>query len=105
MIQSKGSLQCQNCMNHQEGEGGGGGGGGGGAYVIFVFLLTLAPFSADTKNTLIPDFFTPKNTRFYILGGARGQISSMGGWGAKSAFLLTFPLICMHTYLNTWSNL
>ena len=27
------------------------------ADVIFVFLLTPAPFSADTKNTLIPDFW------------------------------------------------
>ena len=27
------------------------------SYVIFVFLLTPAPFSADTKNTLIPDFW------------------------------------------------
>ena len=35
-------------------------------YVIFVFLLTPAPFSADTKNTLIPDFLTPKYTKFKI---------------------------------------
>ena len=27
-----------------------------GTYVLFVILLTPAPFSADTKNTLIPDF-------------------------------------------------
>ena len=26
------------------------------AYVIFVFLLTPAPFSADTKDTTTPDF-------------------------------------------------
>ena len=32
-------------------------------YVIFVFLLTPAQFSADTKNTLIPDCFTPKYTQ------------------------------------------
>ena len=31
-------------------------------YVIFVILLTPAPFSADTKNT---DFSTPKNTNFW----------------------------------------
>ena len=30
------------------------------SYVIFVFLLTRAPFSADTKNRLIPDFFDTK---------------------------------------------
>ena len=35
-------------------------------YVIFVTLLTPAPFSTDTKNTLIPDFLTPKNTKFMI---------------------------------------
>ena len=35
-------------------------------YVIFVILLTPAPFSTDTKNTLIPDFLTPKNTKFMI---------------------------------------
>ena len=33
------------------------------AYVIFVILLTPAPFSADTKNT---DFSTPKNTKLKI---------------------------------------
>ena len=32
-------------------------------YVIFVFLLTPAPFSADTKNTLIPDLLTPTYTK------------------------------------------
>ena len=36
------------------------------AYMIFVFLLTPEPFSADTKNTLIPDFLTPKYTKFKI---------------------------------------
>ena len=35
-------------------------------YVIFVFLLTPAPFSADTKNTLIPNFLKPKYTKFKI---------------------------------------
>ena len=30
------------------------------SYVMFVILLTPAPFSADTQNTLIPDFLTPK---------------------------------------------
>ena len=29
-------------------------------YVIFVFLLTPAPFSADTKNTPIPNFVDTK---------------------------------------------
>ena len=36
------------------------------AYVIYVILLTPAPFSNDTKKTLIPDFLTPKNTKFMI---------------------------------------
>ena len=31
-----------------------------GAYLIFVILLTPAPFSADTKNTPNPDLLTPK---------------------------------------------
>ena len=35
-------------------------------YVRFVILLTPAPFSADTKNILIPDLLTPKNTKFKI---------------------------------------
>ena len=35
-------------------------------YVRFVILLTPAPFSADTKNTLIPDFLTPENPKFMI---------------------------------------
>ena len=35
-------------------------------YVIFVFLLTPAQFSADTKNTLIPNFLKPKYTKFKI---------------------------------------
>ena len=34
--------------------------------MIFVILLTPAPLSTDTKNTLIPDFLTPKNTKFMI---------------------------------------
>ena len=29
--------------------------------MIFVILLTPAPFPADTKNTLIPDLLTPKH--------------------------------------------
>ena len=37
-----------------------------GAYVIFVILLTPAPFLTDTKNTLIPDFLTPKNKKIMI---------------------------------------
>ena len=36
------------------------------AYLIFVIFWTPAPFSIDTKNTLIPDFLTPKNTKFMI---------------------------------------
>ena len=36
------------------------------AHVIFVILSTPAPFSADTKNALIPDFLTQKNTKFKI---------------------------------------
>ena len=32
--------------------------------MIFVILLTPAPFSADTKNTLIPNLKTPKNIKF-----------------------------------------
>ena len=61
-------------------------------YVIFVFLLTPAPFSADTKNTLIPDLnlrFLHKNTliHFFLTKGwkfwhrhcrwCQGQISGM----------------------------
>ena len=34
--------------------------------MIFVILSKPAPFPADTKNALIPDFFIPKNTKFKI---------------------------------------
>ena len=39
-------------------------------YVIFVILLTQAPFSTDTKNTQIPDFLTPKKHKINDAGGA-----------------------------------
>ena len=35
------------------------------AYVIFVILLTPVSFSADTKNTLIPDLQTPKKHKIH----------------------------------------
>ena len=34
-------------------------------YIIFVILLTPAPFSTDIKNTLIPDFLTPKKHKIH----------------------------------------
>ena len=36
------------------------------AYVIFVILLTPVSFSADTKNTLIPDLSTPKKHKIQV---------------------------------------
>ena len=46
-------------------------------YVIFVFLLTPAPFSADTKNTLIPDLnlrFLHQNTLIHFFFDKRLKI-------------------------------
>ena len=31
------------------------------AYLVFLIFFKPAPFSTDTKNTLIPDFLTQKN--------------------------------------------
>ena len=32
----------------------------------FVIMLTPAPFSANTKNTIVPNFWHQKNTKFHI---------------------------------------
>ena len=56
--------------------------------MIFVILLTPAPFSTDTKNTLIPDFLTQKNTKFMIFAPKHTNshffdTSTAGGAGDK----------------------
>ena len=71
-------------------------------YLKFVIFLTPAPFSTDTKNTPIPDFLTPKNTKFmiFILKHTNSHFFDTG-----LKILTPAPLVVLVTNLKYANNI